>query len=265
MKTPGRYPGAVSTQQIAMLLLLGMVVIVIVAFSLFNTFSGQPAKPPELAASPTFSPPVSSPTPDLRPSVTPLPPPRATPAGTALPTPELGPSPTPQPTVGTDSDIKALPPTVTAWVTFPGKQSKMTFEYPAGWMVVENAIVAPAYSPDPQVTINIANYDIAKAPARSGLPSGAVKIDIISSKDALQPLANPLTVGPLQYPGSQIVRDRGISADIPPGVERSISINFTAGKRNWIILGGFAEPKTLSDQNTSIFYQIVGSVRYAGN
>jgi hypothetical protein len=242
-----------------------MVIIVIVAYSLFNTLNGQPAKPPELAASPTFSPPVSSPTPDLRPTVTALPPPRTTPAGTALPTPELGPSPTPQPTVVPPASVSALPPTVTAWVQFPGKQSRITFDYPSGWTVIENAVVAPAYSPDPQVTINIANYDITKAPARSGLPSGAVKMDILSSKDALPALGNVFSVGPLQYAGSQIQRDRGVSADIPPGLERSIAINFTAGKRNWIILGGFAEPKALSDLNTSIFYQIVGSVRYAGN
>jgi hypothetical protein len=261
VKTPNKNGGANRTLILAG---IGIVLVVVLALGLAyaaNLQAGRPA--PAVTATATAI--VSPPTPDLRPSATPLPPTVGTPAGTPLPTPELGPSPTPQPTLVQPSSVGVQAPTVTVWVQFPGKQSKVTFDYPAGWTVVESAVVAPAYSPDPQVTISIANYDIAKAPARSGLPSGAVKIDIISSKDALQPLAEPFTVGPLNYPGSRIQRDKGVSADIPPGVERSISINFTAGKRNWVILGNFAEPKTLSDQNTSVFYQIVGSVRYAGN
>jgi hypothetical protein len=243
-----------------------MVIVVIASYALVSAARGQPASPaPPAAVSPTPRPPVNSPTPDLRLTVTPLPPPPVTPAGTALPTPDLGPSPTAQLTVTAQSVINTLPPTVTTWVQFPGKQSHVTFDYPAGWTVVENAVVAPAYSPDPQITIYVVNYDIAKAPPRGGLPPGAVKLDIISSKDTLPALGNVFAVGPLHYAGSQIQRDRGVSADIAPGLERSIAINFAAGKRNFIILGSFAEPRVVIEQNTSLFYQIVGSVRYAGN
>ena len=246
--------------------ILTAVALVIIAFasiSLFITLSQQPAGPPTLATSaPTF-PTIGPATPDVRPTVPPLPPPPFTPPGTPLPTPDLGPLLTPQPTIPSPIDVVPLPPTVTSWVAFPGTKTGISFSYPAGWSVTENSFLDSAYSARPQITIYVTNYDFARAATRRVLPTGVLKIDILSFEWAIPSLGDSFSVGPEQYSGRRLVLDRSLGAELWPSLERSIAIYFVAGNRNWVIFAGFGGPQTTAVQNTDIFYQIVGSLRYA--
>ena len=247
----------------------GLVVIVVLvvalfSFTFFNIIGGLGQRSASSALTPTpIFPTISPPTPDSRPTQTPLPPAPVISRGTPLPTPDLGPSPTPQPTIPSITDITPLPPVVTNWSIFQGTKTGFSFSYPAGWNIIENSTIAPAYSADPQVTIHIANYDLSKAPGRGGLPSGAMKIDLLNYQNVIPSDGTSFSVGPQRFSGRQNIFDRSTGAELLPGIERTISIHFTAANRNWVILAGFGSPKATADKNMDIFYQIIGSVRYA--
>ncbi len=246
------------------LAIFALLVFAVVSFVLFTTV-GQPSATPSAATTPTrtsnpypapatpisvFS--VTVPTPYVPPTQAPLP--------TTYVYPKLSLTPTPART--STPELTAFPPTVTSWARFQGVKTGFSFLYPAGWSITENSTIAPAFSPNPQVTIYIVNYDLTKAEARGGLPPGALKIDIRSNEFSVPPGGTPFTVGPQQFPGRQFVSDRSNSADLLPSLERMILIHFTAVNRQWLISGGFGPPKDVADKNTQIFYQIVGSLRY---
>ena len=90
-----------------------------------------------------------------------------------------------------------------------------------------------------------------------------LKIDILSLEEAIPSLSDSFSIGPGQYPGRRLVLDRSLGAEVWPSLERSIAIYFVAGNRNWVISAGVAPPLSTANQNTEIFYQIVGSLRYA--
>ena len=247
---------------------LTIVVVLIIAtlsFIFFNFMQGVGQQ----AASPNVSVPTppavtslpSTPDPS-KPTATALPPPVFTPWYTPLPPPVIGPSPTQQPTISPEPEIIPFPPTVSSWAVFPGTKTAISFSFPAGWSVTEYLTVAPAYSAEPQVAIYLANFDLAKAAARSGLPAGALKIDILSYQNALPTQGEAVLVGPQRYIGRRIILDRSAGFELPPSIERSVSIYFTMANRNWVIFAGFGAPKTIAEQNTVIFDQIVGSLHY---
>ncbi len=238
--------------------ILAIFVVIIVAsmsFALFNVVS-QPAASPSAAA-------TATPTPTLRPAATlrfPTPwPTSLLPTRTPLPTPDLGPTSTPTPIIPTPV-WTPIPPIVTNWITFTGK-SGFSFSYPSGWNVSEDFITN---SPVKPIIIKMSNVRGALPRSTTIIPGGMM-IELINYIGAIPPGGTPFTVGSQKHPGIQLVYGREDPRVEPQFrvLERSITIHFTAGQRQWAISGSFYPPTEGVDEYTKIFYQIVGSLRYA--
>ncbi len=232
-----------STARGLALVVAAVFVFALASFALFSA-AGQRSASPGAAPTATRTP---EPTTVFGPLPTKPPFPTAVPRFTSEPLPFR--SPIPEPTV--------YPPTVTTWVSFRGVQTGFSFLYPAGWSVEESSIISPGYSPDPQVTIYIQNWDPAKSPGRGGIPAGALKIDIQSRILAPPVGGKPFAIGPLQFPGYQFDNEQP-----SPGVERSIALYFPAGGRQWQVVARLGPPKAVADKNVEIFYTIIRSLRY---
>ncbi len=249
---------------------LASVLVLALASYAFFSAAGQPNVSPSAASTPT---PTSTATRRPNPypgpllSVTParvysetVPTPYVPPTLGPLPTtfiyPNLSRTPTPRDTPPVEPTV--FLPTVTSWIQFQGVKTSFSFLYPAGWSVTESSNIEPGYSPDPQVTLGIVNYDLGKTIGRGGLRPGTLKIDLQSRVSPPPQGGTPFAVGPQAFPG-RLFDDDQSSRDL----QRTIVIYVPAGGRQWQIIARLAPPKDIADKNVEIFFQIIRSLRYA--
>ncbi len=239
------------------LTIFAVLIFALAAFVLFSALS-QPAASPSTVAT---APPTPTSTASPRPSVFPSPLATYTPA--PLPPTRVIRTATPGPTFTPVPLATTFPPTVTNWLSFQGVKTGFSFLYPAGWDITENSVVFPAYSSKPQVVIAVTNYERGNGPGQSVVPSGAIKIEILSNESSVPPGGTPFAVGTQQFPGVHFLVDYTNPAE-SHGLVGLISIYFTAGQRQWAIGGYFSPPKDAVSKHTEIFYQIIRSLRYDG-
>ncbi|MBI3733962.1 MAG: hypothetical protein HY259_10975 [Chloroflexi bacterium] len=125
----------------------------------------------------------------------------------------------------------------------------------------EYAIVIPSSGPQLQLALNVVNWDRTNAPADMGSIPGAMKFELTDYPFAVPTNTIPITVGPQQLPGGQIII-AGHPAPDYPDVSRTIVIYFTAGNRQWVAVGYLSPPQDFMLRNTDTFYHILGSLRY---
>jgi hypothetical protein len=240
---------------------IAVVMIALASFALFSALSQQPPGAPTAATSLTGFPTIGPPTPDSRPTGTPIPLPPFTPPGTPLPTPDLGPSPTRQPII--PSPVwTPIPAVVTGWTTFTGT-SGFSFKYPAGWNLSEDYRPNLPGSP---VMISLSNAHGAIERNTTVIP-GAMMVQLANVDDQI---ATPsggtiIAVGPQQFPGRQFAYGPDNPSVEPQFrvLERAIQVYFSAGQRRWVISASIFPPKEGVDAYAKIFTQILGSVDYA--
>ncbi len=245
---------------------VGMLIVALASFSLFNAIGSQTAGPNPLAVTPASSftpPPIYPPTPDPNPRPTAVPMPFATPVGTPLPTPDLGPSPTPWPAV--PSPVwTPIPPVVNGWVTFTSK-SGFSFSYPQGWYVLESVGVNQP-SNTPAVDIHIDNVSAASLPPKTYIIPGGMGIELMGDTGDVVPTGgSPFLVGVQGFPGQQHIYSRDdvrLEPQFRGFMERRISVYFPAGKWHWVVSCGIFPPAQSVEQYTEIFHQVVRSLYY---
>ncbi|MBI3733964.1 MAG: hypothetical protein HY259_10985 [Chloroflexi bacterium] len=138
---------------------------------------------------------------------------------------------------------------------------EFSFSYPAGWRVEESSSIAPAFSPLPQIYIEVVNYAAHTGATEIGMIPGGAKFEFLSSFSPLPTNGTPITVGPQQLPGVQIITD-GHPAPDYPDVARTIAVYFTAGGRQWLLSGYLSPPQDLMLKNADTFYRFLGGLRY---
>lgn len=233
---------------------VGVLIVALASFSLFNALGSQTGSPNPQAATPVSSftpPPVYPSTPDFsRPTPTSLPPPVFTPWYTPLPIPTLPPTPSPVP-----SPIPPSPTPVrviSAWQTYTNATYSYSITYPDTWFL-------QAYSPN---SVFITSFQLRPS-GGGGIPSGSVKIDVLVSAQNLPTGLPQGTSFCVQGScGTRVDQQGPFSEPAGLGLNRMVYIQIPKAGSYYGITALIADPLNIAQANSSTVDRIIASFRF---